>query len=482
MSHPLDTRPRGSTLLLVVILLGVLAVIGVAAVSLGSQERTNASAKGKRDAVAACANAARMALWAELARYGSAYLTSSNPVGEIVLPDGTTLAAPAHYASAGVRRAPGREDRPHPPGRPLRGGEDRGPHEPHGGRAEPARRHRVHRRGPLQGREGARGRDRVHDGARAVAGEAMTDLAHPRRLLGLAAALALALRPAAGAAQTCEPNDAARDLLAASYLDTALNPSDGEDMDFLKRESGAPNIMVLFDSSGSMRRLPPDGPGRIGGTLPPGHLLVESVESRAADRRQDVAEPRRRVRPRSRLRELARAVPGTALASVRQRAFHPPCGKSVTEGLVNATYAGATTHYAAEMNVCPYFSSSSNQTYVGAGEAAGYDPNFYNNAGATDVAKNGKPGLLRPRPDLPRHRRDRGDRRERQHLLRDLRLGQRRSTSSTTSATAGATGRSTRTRRTTTPTARSRTSARRRGRPRRGRRRRRPTSRSATPA
>ena len=106
MSHHLDTRPRGSTLLLVVILLGVLAVIGVAAVSLGSQERTNASAKGKRDAVAACANAARMALWAELARYGSAYLTSSNPVGEIVLPDGTTLAAPAHYASAGSDALP----------------------------------------------------------------------------------------------------------------------------------------------------------------------------------------------------------------------------------------------------------------------------------------------------------------------------------------------------------------------------------------
>ena len=121
----------------------------------------------------------------------------------------------------------------------------------------------------------------------------MTDLAHPRRLLGLAAALALALRPAAGAAQTCEPNDAARDLLAASYLDSALNPSDGEDMDFLKRESGAPNIMVLFDSSGSMRRLPPDGPGRIGGTLPPGHLLVDP--SKAAQQTAAKTSPSRVV-------------------------------------------------------------------------------------------------------------------------------------------------------------------------------------------
>jgi Tfp pilus assembly protein PilX len=91
---------RGSTLLLVVVLLAVLAIIGVSAVSLGSQERVNAAAKGRRDAVAACASAARMALWAELAKYGSGYLSSTSPVGEIVLADGTRLAAPAHYGSA----------------------------------------------------------------------------------------------------------------------------------------------------------------------------------------------------------------------------------------------------------------------------------------------------------------------------------------------------------------------------------------------
>jgi Tfp pilus assembly protein PilX len=100
----MDVRPkakhRGSTLILVVVLLAVLSVIGVAAVSLGSQERINASAKGRRDAMAACASAARMALWAELARYGASYLTSTSPVGEIVLADGTTLAAPAHYRDA----------------------------------------------------------------------------------------------------------------------------------------------------------------------------------------------------------------------------------------------------------------------------------------------------------------------------------------------------------------------------------------------
>jgi hypothetical protein len=98
----LRARPaqRGSTLLLVVVLLGVLSIVGVAAVSLGSQERVNASAKGRRDAMAACARAASMALWAEVAKYGSGYMTSTAPVQEIVLPDGTSLAAPAHYSSA----------------------------------------------------------------------------------------------------------------------------------------------------------------------------------------------------------------------------------------------------------------------------------------------------------------------------------------------------------------------------------------------
>lgn len=106
MKSPNWKTPRGSTLILVVVLLAVLAAIGVAAVSLGSQERTNAAAKGKRDAVVACAHAARMALWAELAKYGSGFMTSPDPVGDIVLADGTKLRAPAHYTSSGTDGAP----------------------------------------------------------------------------------------------------------------------------------------------------------------------------------------------------------------------------------------------------------------------------------------------------------------------------------------------------------------------------------------
>ena len=97
--HGSRTRPaRGSALLLVTVLLGVLAVIGVAAVSLGSQERINASAKGSRDRMAACANAARLVIWAEVARYGSAHLREAMNAGTVALANGTVLSAPSHYA------------------------------------------------------------------------------------------------------------------------------------------------------------------------------------------------------------------------------------------------------------------------------------------------------------------------------------------------------------------------------------------------
>jgi len=103
-AHP--TQPRGSTLLLTVVLLAVLAVIGVAAVRLGAQERTNAAAKETRDELVACANAARLQLWAEISRHGSEYVQTNDIAGEIVLPDGTTLRAPAKPSSEGKDARP----------------------------------------------------------------------------------------------------------------------------------------------------------------------------------------------------------------------------------------------------------------------------------------------------------------------------------------------------------------------------------------
>ncbi len=98
MPHrPIRSR-HGSTLILTVILLAVLCVIGAAAISLSARERIGASAKGKRDRMAACAAAARLAIWAELAKYGGGYLDSSYDPNNVTLADGTKLDAPAHYS------------------------------------------------------------------------------------------------------------------------------------------------------------------------------------------------------------------------------------------------------------------------------------------------------------------------------------------------------------------------------------------------
>jgi hypothetical protein len=96
MRRPRSRRPTGSTLVLVVILLGVLAAIAAAAVTLSSRDRINASAKSRRDESVACARAAQVKIWSEIAKYGTGWLTSTNPVTEFTLPDGTRL-GPLHY-------------------------------------------------------------------------------------------------------------------------------------------------------------------------------------------------------------------------------------------------------------------------------------------------------------------------------------------------------------------------------------------------
>jgi predicted membrane-bound mannosyltransferase len=98
MTSPRTSRHHGSTLIIVVILLAVLAAIGAAAVSLSARERINASAKGSRDRMVACAHAARLAIWAEIAKAGSGYYQSTGAPTSINLPDGSTITAPAHYA------------------------------------------------------------------------------------------------------------------------------------------------------------------------------------------------------------------------------------------------------------------------------------------------------------------------------------------------------------------------------------------------
>ena len=210
------------------------------------------------------------------------------------------------------------------------------------------------------------------------------------RPLGLAAVVALAVPHGPAQSQTCS-DPAARDLLAASYLDSAINPPIGEDLDFLQSDGGFPNIMVLFDSSASMRRLPPDGPGRIGAvapSLPPGVLVSDPA-------RNPPATSTARIVGCGLDTESGNTTTGIMGSQTMQglmlRRFNTPCGTAVTAGRIGAEYAGHSVNYAAEMNTCPYYTSSNNQAYVAAPAAAGFDPDFYNNAGPTDVTRNGKP-------------------------------------------------------------------------------------------
>lgn len=91
---------RGSTLVISLILLAVLAALGVAAVSLGSRERQHAAGKARVDALLSCAQAARAQVWAEVARHGPGYFGSTRALDQpIDLAGYGQLAAPAHYDS-----------------------------------------------------------------------------------------------------------------------------------------------------------------------------------------------------------------------------------------------------------------------------------------------------------------------------------------------------------------------------------------------
>lgn len=97
MSSLRHSSPRGSALLLAMLLLAVLTVIGTAAVALSSQERQNAAAKARLDFITACANAAQMKIWAEMTQYGLSYLGSTVQVSTMDVGNGTKVTAPGHY-------------------------------------------------------------------------------------------------------------------------------------------------------------------------------------------------------------------------------------------------------------------------------------------------------------------------------------------------------------------------------------------------
>ncbi len=100
-------RARGNMLVVAMILLAVLSVLGVSAVTLSSEERRNAAAQARHDALEACARAAQARIWAEVAKYGPTYLKSGTPVlAPESLPGGMTVRAPAHYSASATNPTP----------------------------------------------------------------------------------------------------------------------------------------------------------------------------------------------------------------------------------------------------------------------------------------------------------------------------------------------------------------------------------------
>jgi hypothetical protein len=92
----MTSSERGSSLVIAVILLGVMSVVGAAAVTLSSSARKMASGKAQVDGLSACAQAAQARIWAEITKYGPSALSSTAQVSSITI-GGNTLTSPAHY-------------------------------------------------------------------------------------------------------------------------------------------------------------------------------------------------------------------------------------------------------------------------------------------------------------------------------------------------------------------------------------------------
>jgi type IV pilus assembly protein PilY1 len=194
------------------------------------------------------------------------------------------------------------------------------------------------------------------------------------RILLLASAVAAILSPHSSTSQAPPDERAARTLLATNLADSLMHPPKAEDYDFFMSAGGIPNIFFVVDTSGSMERLPPDGPafyGGMSGALPSGALLLNRTNSTAQTNAR-----------------AARPIVGCGLDSVgagnsafmtnpfithvMSRRFHPPCGKARNQALVAAPYAGGA-NYAYEASVCPSFTSSDPQKTG----RRGYDPDYY---------------------------------------------------------------------------------------------------------
>lgn len=221
------------------------------------------------------------------------------------------------------------------------------------------------------------------------------------RSLAAAAAAAAALAPAPVRAQACT-NGAAFGLYASSYMDSQLNPPPGEDVEFFSSSGGVPTVYFLLDNSGSMRRLPPNGPGFYTGRLPP--LNDINCPAGGDEYDPDCASPtgpRKRwpVWPHSAAPpgvigcgldpvSAVHAGGGTAIGDILNRNFAPMCGKALNAGVYMGNYDPARD-YAHEASPCPHYK---NPTPSGGDD--GYDPDFYCGSTGAKTACSSKPNLF----------------------------------------------------------------------------------------
>ncbi len=195
------------------------------------------------------------------------------------------------------------------------------------------------------------------------------------RLALLAAMLAAVAVPHSSPSQATPDDVAARTLLATNLADAIMNPPKGEDTEFFLRSGGVPNIFFLIDSSGSMERLPPNGPAFYGSqnpTMPPGIVLANPSSPPATTDTRIVG---------CGLDPVSAGNPAFAqneeFVHINGRKFYPPCGTAVDPTVVGTTYQGhpgvATgKDYADESRVCPRFEPQGITT-----NTPGYDPDFY---------------------------------------------------------------------------------------------------------
>src|SRR5512133_140598 len=165
------------------------------------------------------------------------------------------------------------------------------------------------------------------------------NLLSPLVAAGVAAAVFLPVRLLADLV-TCSVN-------LGSYAEGVVNPPSGEDVEFFVSSGGIPNIMLVLDTSSSMRRLAPDGASTSWGSFGNGY--------------------------------------GCTNAWANARTFSSPCGRLLlptganAEGqLFNATPDWANDPKDANGRYCPQMTPGNPAP---ATDKPGFDPDFYGGGG-----------------------------------------------------------------------------------------------------